>query len=219
MKETKPGEESTTALELKPAGETTEQVLFENVEKVEVSEVKAVEKVEEAKKVKEQEKLEEVKEVKELEKVGETKKVEVMEEGAEGPRVCVMGVETRARAEGGGAWRPPPSPTFGLSHSRPATPLSPLPPDPEPHHIFLEGSFPSRSQLLVEDAATELLDATDPAVILSGKMTLSLISMDVSGPLRTHPVPNPDIDPDSTLLDVETVSPHASTLLSNFLFN
>lgn len=119
---------------------------------------------------------------------------EVEEEPEEVPRVCVVGVETRARAEGGVEWRPPPSPTLGLPHSRPTTPL---PPEPEPHNIFLEGSLPSHSQLLVEDAATELLDptATDPAVILSGKMTLSLISINEDLKRLKQPVPNPGQKP------------------------
>lgn len=108
----------------------------------------------------------------------------------EGPSVRVIGVETRAQAEGGGEWQLSPSATLGLSHSRPTTPI---PPEPEPHNIFLKGSLPSQSQLLVEDAATELLKSTpqDPArsVILSGKMTLSLISVDA--------VPNPDTLPTS----------------------
>ncbi|CAG9838318.1 unnamed protein product [Diabrotica balteata] len=49
--------------------------------------------------------------------------------------------------------------------------------------IFLEGSLPPQSHLLVTDSATEAqkVDAEeDPAVVLAGKMTLSVISLDSS---------------------------------------
>lgn len=51
--------------------------------------------------------------------------------------------------------------------------------------IFLEGALPAQSQLLVSESAIEpqLSVGEDPAVILSGKMTLSVISVD-SGKYR-----------------------------------
>lgn len=115
----------------------------------------------------------------------------------DGPSVRVIGVETRAQAEGGGQWQLPASATLGMSHSRPTTPI---PPEPEPHNIFLKGNLPSQSQLLVEDAATELLKNKTQSVILSGKMTLSLISVDAH-----PPVPNPETLPTSDT-DPEAVS-------------
>lgn len=54
-----------------------------------------------------------------------------------------------------------------------------------PHEIFLEGTLPHKSQILVSDAEERLLEeeyseneGDAPAVILSSKMTLSLISLD-----------------------------------------
>lgn len=49
--------------------------------------------------------------------------------------------------------------------------------------IYLQGSLPAQSQLLVSDAAivteTDSTDInSDPAVVLAGKMTLSVISLD-----------------------------------------
>lgn len=58
---------------------------------------------------------------------------------------------------------------------------------PAPESIYLEGSLPPKSQILVADSETHTEEVTDeelngspdePAVILSSKMTLSLINMD-----------------------------------------
>lgn len=49
--------------------------------------------------------------------------------------------------------------------------------------IYLEGALPAQSKLLVTDSATEAHSeftgtTSDPAVVLAGKMTLSVISLD-----------------------------------------
>lgn len=46
--------------------------------------------------------------------------------------------------------------------------------------IYLEGALPAQSQLLVSESATEAQEGekNDPAVVLAGKVTLSVISMD-----------------------------------------
>lgn len=48
--------------------------------------------------------------------------------------------------------------------------------------IYLEGSLPAQSKILVSDAAiepqTSKSEGNDPAVVLAGKVTLSVISSD-----------------------------------------
>lgn len=77
--------------------------------------------------------------------------------------------------EGGQRWSRPPTPI-----SRSATPIPPIIHIPEPQNIFLEGSLPSQSQLLVSQSETQTLPPNDDdsSVILSGKVTLSLIGLD-----------------------------------------
>lgn len=74
----------------------------------------------------------------------------------------------------------------GQKWSRPSTPLvpttpTPAEPVPPPQSIYLEGALPAQSQLLVSESQTETETEVvneDPAVVLSGKMTLSVISLD-----------------------------------------
>lgn len=87
--------------------------------------------------------------------------------------VKVMGVEITASNEGGKKW------------SRPTTPLiAPTPPPvqepkPEPQSIYLEGALPEHSQLLVSDSVTDTeIQEDENEVVLSGKMTLSVINLD-----------------------------------------
>ncbi|XP_063932946.1 titin isoform X3 [Zophobas morio] len=93
----------------------------------------------------------------------------------EQPTVKVLGMETTASCEGGKKWSRPESPV--LPTSPPPPPAEPVPP---PQEIYLEGALPAQSHLLVADSAIEPEPATgeDPAVVLSGKMTLSVISLD-----------------------------------------
>ncbi|XP_057651496.1 DNA ligase 1 isoform X6 [Diorhabda carinulata] len=89
--------------------------------------------------------------------------------------VQVLGLETSASRENGHKWTSSNSPIFpGIpSHTK----------DTTSQEIFLEGSLPPQSHLIVTDSATEAqkLDAEeDPAVVLAGKMTLSVISLDSS---------------------------------------
>ncbi|KAL1130050.1 hypothetical protein AAG570_012993 [Ranatra chinensis] len=84
-------------------------------------------------------------------------------EGTEGKSaVKVVGMEMTESCEGGAKW------------SRPPTPLSR---PPTPQNIYLPGSLPSQSQLLVSDSHTETLPSQDNAVVLTGKVTLSLIGL------------------------------------------
>lgn len=80
-----------------------------------------------------------------------------------------------ASCEGGQKWSRPNTPLM------PTTPVPPPEPLPPPQSIYLEGALPAQSQLLVSESATETeteVVNSDPAVVLSGKMTLSLISLD-----------------------------------------
>ncbi|XP_050510327.1 golgin subfamily A member 6-like protein 1 isoform X3 [Diabrotica virgifera virgifera] len=89
--------------------------------------------------------------------------------------VQVLGMETTASRENGQKWTRSGSPSVPAAHPH----LS----DTPPQEIFLEGSLPPQSHLLVTDSATEAqkVDAEeDPAVVLAGKMTLSVISLDSS---------------------------------------
>ncbi|KAF7273664.1 hypothetical protein GWI33_013611 [Rhynchophorus ferrugineus] len=97
------------------------------------------------------------------------------EEKEEQGSVTVMGMETTASCEGGKKWSRPDSPV--LPHPPQAPPKEPSPP---PQQIFLEGSLPPQSQLLVSDSATETQKEPedDAPIVLAGKMTLSVISLD-----------------------------------------
>ncbi|CAG9764085.1 unnamed protein product [Ceutorhynchus assimilis] len=89
--------------------------------------------------------------------------------------VTVMGMETTASSESGKKWSRPDSPV--LPHPQTAPPKEPSPP---PQQIFLEGALPPQSQILVADSATEAQrdSEDDSPVVLAGKMTLSVISLD-----------------------------------------
>ncbi|XP_072391674.1 uncharacterized protein RIC-3 isoform X3 [Diabrotica undecimpunctata] len=89
--------------------------------------------------------------------------------------VQVLGMETTASRENGQKWTRSGSPSVSAAHPHFS--------DTPPQEIFLEGSLPPQSHLLVTDSATEAqkVDAEeDPAVVLAGKMTLSVISLDSS---------------------------------------
>lgn len=139
------------------------------------------------------------------------------------PKVKVVGLELMAECEGGKKWSRPATPNLGVgTHSRPSTPL-PFE-NPEPQNIFLEGALPQQSQLLVSDSKTRALtpqdtSESDPPVILSSKMTLSLISLDAPLPedaradlhsSQKHLEKKSEDEnlntTDSTLLDVDSVS-------------
>ncbi|XP_076658140.1 RIC3 acetylcholine receptor chaperone isoform X3 [Halictus rubicundus] len=89
------------------------------------------------------------------------------------PTVKVMGMEMTASCEGKG--------------SRPTTPIIPVAPShvgrekTPPKPIYLEGALPPQCELLVTDSETQAQKTEEDAeapVVLSGKMTLSLISVD-----------------------------------------
>ncbi|XP_018317492.1 uncharacterized protein RIC-3 isoform X8 [Mycetomoellerius zeteki] len=90
------------------------------------------------------------------------------------PTVKVMGMEMTASCES------------GQKCSRPTTPIIPAPSNIErektpPTPIYLEGALPPQCELLVTDSETQAEkseDDDDAPVVLSGKMTLSLISLD-----------------------------------------
>lgn len=97
------------------------------------------------------------------------------------PTVKVMGMEMTASCEGKG--------------SRPTTPIIPIsqshierektPPKP----IYLEGALPPQCELLVTDSETQAQKAEEDVeapVVLSGKMTLSLISLDQNAAVRKY---------------------------------
>lgn len=93
-----------------------------------------------------------------------------MDEKPANGAVQVVGMEMTESVEGGQKW------------SRPSTPVTPrsVTPSSPPQNIYLEGSLPSQSHLLVSQSEIEKLsqDSDESPVILSGKVTLSLIGLD-----------------------------------------
>lgn len=93
----------------------------------------------------------------------------------ESPTVKVVGVEMTASNEDGSKWSRPTSPLV------PPTPVVEKVPEPEPQSIFLEGTLPAKSQLLVSESATEkevTEDEDESAIVLSSKLTLSVINLE-----------------------------------------
>ncbi|XP_025072973.1 uncharacterized protein LOC105422488 isoform X2 [Pogonomyrmex barbatus] len=99
---------------------------------------------------------------------------EELDAAEQSPTVKVMGMEMTASCES------------GQKCSRPTTPIIPIPSNVErektpPKPIYLEGALPPQCELLVTDSETQAEkseDDDDAPVVLSGKMTLSLISLD-----------------------------------------
>ncbi|KAK5647740.1 hypothetical protein RI129_002632 [Pyrocoelia pectoralis] len=94
----------------------------------------------------------------------------------EQPSVKILGMEMTASCEGGQKWERCESPVIPKSHA-PPEPIEP------PQEIFLGGTLPAQSQILVADSTVEeetnsLSSSADPPVILASKMTLSVISLD-----------------------------------------
>ncbi|XP_045466353.1 uncharacterized protein LOC123675126 isoform X2 [Harmonia axyridis] len=93
----------------------------------------------------------------------------------EKPSVKIMGMETSESCEGGKKWQ---------SANSSVLPSSPLPVSPHidpPKEIYLDRTLPAQSQILVSDSATETEKTSsddDSAVVLAGKMTLSVISLE-----------------------------------------
>ncbi|XP_046751310.1 uncharacterized protein LOC124414410 isoform X2 [Diprion similis] len=91
------------------------------------------------------------------------------------PTVKVVGMEMTASCKDGQKWSRPSTPVVPAvqSHSE----QDKIPPKP----IYLEGALPSQCELLVTDSETQAeesnVDVQAP-IVLSGKMTLSLISLD-----------------------------------------
>ncbi|XP_037714215.1 uncharacterized protein LOC119549930 isoform X12 [Drosophila subpulchrella] len=116
--------------------------------------------------------------------------------------LTVLGMELTASCEGGHKWTGrPPTPVFRApsEHSKLEENL------PEPQTIYLEGALAHESQILVADSQTkeEVYDselngsAEEPAIILSSRMTLSLINLDANqqnGNAGKSPVESPLAD-------------------------
>ncbi|XP_016947476.1 uncharacterized protein LOC108022832 isoform X6 [Drosophila biarmipes] len=117
--------------------------------------------------------------------------------------LTVLGMELTASCEGGHKWTGrPPTPVFRApsEHSKLEENL------PEPQSIYLEGALAHESQILVADSQTkreEVYDselngsAEEPAIILSSRMTLSLINLDANqqnGNAGKSPVESPLAD-------------------------
>ncbi|KMY95406.1 uncharacterized protein LOC6735474 isoform X7 [Drosophila simulans] len=100
--------------------------------------------------------------------------------------LTVLGMELTASCEGGHKWTGrPPTPVFRApsEHSKLEENF------PEPQSIYLEGALAHESQILVADSQIkreEVYDselngsAEEPAIILSSRMTLSLINLDAN---------------------------------------
>ncbi|XP_034104671.1 resistance to inhibitors of cholinesterase protein 3 isoform X8 [Drosophila albomicans] len=101
--------------------------------------------------------------------------------------VTVLGMELTASCEGGQRWTGrPPTPVY-RAYSEHSNKLEEN--LPEPQSIYLEGALAHDSQILVADSQTKREEVYDselngseeePAVILSSKMTLSLINLDAN---------------------------------------
>lgn len=94
----------------------------------------------------------------------------------EQPSVKILGMEMTASCEGGQKWERCESPVIPKLHA-------PQEPIETPQEIFLGGTLPAQSQILVADSTVEeetnsLSSSADPPVILASKMTLSVISLD-----------------------------------------
>lgn len=105
----------------------------------------------------------------EVEKTEQPKEVKSGGGGA----VQVVGMEMTESLEGRQKWSRPPTPVTPRS-------MTPTIPQPEPQNIYLEGSLPSQTQLLVSQSEIEKLSegSDESPVILAGKVTLSLIGLD-----------------------------------------
>ncbi|XP_031773192.1 uncharacterized protein LOC100863144 isoform X5 [Apis florea] len=97
------------------------------------------------------------------------------------PTIKVMGMEMTASCENKG--------------SRPTTPIIPISPShierekTPPKPIYLEGALPPQCELLVTDSETQAQkteEDIEAPVVLSGKMTLSLISLDQNTAVRKY---------------------------------
>uniref|UniRef100_A0A1A9X4U4 Resistance to inhibitors of cholinesterase protein 3 N-terminal domain-containing protein n=1 Tax=Glossina brevipalpis TaxID=37001 RepID=A0A1A9X4U4_9MUSC len=108
-----------------------------------------------------------------------------LREGSTERTIAVLGMEITASCEGGQKWSGrPPTPVLLIHHEH----SKPIDDDiPEPQSIYLEGTLAHESQILVTDSEikqekvydAELNGSADePAVVLSSKMTLSLINLD-----------------------------------------
>ncbi|XP_020713445.1 uncharacterized protein LOC101454669 isoform X8 [Ceratitis capitata] len=102
--------------------------------------------------------------------------------------VAVLGMEVTASCEGGQKWTGrPPTPVFFSHHEH--SNHKDEDDKPEPQSIYLEGALAHDSQILVADSETKTEEVYDkefngsleePAVVLSSKMTLSLINLDAN---------------------------------------
>ncbi|XP_055687875.1 resistance to inhibitors of cholinesterase protein 3 isoform X10 [Lutzomyia longipalpis] len=98
--------------------------------------------------------------------------------------VKVLGMEMTASCQGGQKWSGrPPTPVFSSQFHPHSPPSEDAEESPEPQSIFLQGALPHESQILVADSAVteeniETDDEENGAIVLSSKMTLSLISLD-----------------------------------------
>ncbi|XP_061388988.1 uncharacterized protein LOC133324118 [Musca vetustissima] len=111
-------------------------------------------------------------------------------DGSADRTVSVLGMEVTASCEGGHKWSGrPPTPVLSHHHEHSKSEDD----KPEPQSIYLEGSLAHDSQILVSDSEIkqeEVYDAElngseeEPAVILSSKMTLSLINLDNKADLK-----------------------------------
>uniref|UniRef100_W8B6H8 Uncharacterized protein n=2 Tax=Ceratitis capitata TaxID=7213 RepID=W8B6H8_CERCA len=97
-------------------------------------------------------------------------------------------MEVTASCEGGQKWTGrPPTPVFFSHHEH--SNHKDEDDKPEPQSIYLEGALAHDSQILVADSETKTEEVYDkefngsleePAVVLSSKMTLSLINLDAN---------------------------------------
>ncbi|XP_011196656.2 uncharacterized protein Ric-3_1 isoform X6 [Zeugodacus cucurbitae] len=109
-------------------------------------------------------------------------------EGSADRSVAVLGMEVTASCEGGQKWTGrPPTPVFFLHHEHSNDKDDTQ--GPEPQSIYLEGALAHESQILVTDSEIKTEEVYDrelngspeePAVVLSSKMTLSLINLDTN---------------------------------------
>ncbi|KAL3288617.1 hypothetical protein HHI36_003054 [Cryptolaemus montrouzieri] len=130
----------------------------------------------------------------------------------EKPSVKIMGMETSESCEGGKKWQSANSSVLPTLSTRVNEHVAP------PQEIYLDKALPPQSQILVADSATETEKNTgdNPAVVLAGKMTLSVISLENEN-LEIEECDNADKNERSKRETVESSKPDIKEVINDII--